>query len=71
MKTLIAASLTSVLIFSSMAHTAVAQERVTKQHHRVTGEYVRNAHASMVPFAASAYQSGARDEALGSGLAGH
>jgi hypothetical protein len=71
MKTLIAASLTSVLIFSSMAHTAVAKERVTKQHYRVTDEYVRNAHASVVPFDASTYQSGAPDEALGSGLAGH
>jgi hypothetical protein len=71
MKTLIAASLTSLLIFSSMAHTAVAKDRVTKRHYCVTDEYIRNAHASVVPFAASTYQREVPDEALGSGLAGH
>jgi hypothetical protein len=73
MKTLIAASLTSVLIFASMTQIAVAKQYVIKHHYRVTDAYIRNARASVAPFDAPgpAGQSGIPDEALGTGLVGH
>ena len=74
MKNLIIASLTSTLILASITPAAFAGERVTRHHHAVISEHVRNANASVPLFEAPGEASAAHsyyDGALGAGMVGH